>query len=170
MNILFYTPNKQEIGKQLQDLILSLIPPSGLEVFRTPTDFIKRLHQPIYFVDVALLIFSNREELREMVSLSYLFSNLRIILILPDHQPETIALGHKLYPRFISFVDSHLEEVRMVLENFNTSNQSRKMIKSSAGENVLRTEKELSGLPPLIPVNGGFALTPNKIKNRRRQE
>ena len=38
------------------------------------------------------------------------------MLVLSDSHDETIAAGHKLYPRFLTYVDSNLMEVGAVLE------------------------------------------------------
>jgi hypothetical protein len=46
-----------------------------------------------------------------------LFGNIKIVLILPDRNNETIVIGHKLRPRFLSYTDSDFIDVAVVLEN-----------------------------------------------------
>ena len=169
MNILCYAPGQSKIGKQLQDLILTIVPPNHLEVLRSRRGLLKRLHQPIFFIDVAVLVFSNPQELREMVALNYLFGNLRLILILPDHHAETIALGHKLYPRFISFADSDLEDVRMVLKNYLDITESKNIITEPDRKELPAGGRDKSPTAQFRQSMGGYSLTASKIHSEKRQ-
>jgi hypothetical protein len=39
----------------------------------------------------------------------------KVIVILPDKEPETIKLGHKLFPRYMDFIDSNFTGINEVL-------------------------------------------------------
>jgi len=41
---------------------------------------------------------------------------MRIILILPDEDNETITMGHTLFPRFSTYADSDFKDVAAVLK------------------------------------------------------
>ena len=59
---------------------------------------------------------ANQEELMDMISMDDSFFGYRIILVLPDRRRETIRKGHKLFPRFLTFMDSDMELVGEVLK------------------------------------------------------
>lgn len=63
-----------------------------------------------------MIIAANEDQLSAIVSLSEFLENIRDILVLPDGKEATIVKGHKLKPRFITFVDRNLEEVKLILE------------------------------------------------------
>jgi hypothetical protein len=64
---------------------------------------------------VTVLLPASRQELENLVQYADLFSDQKIILVLPDRSKETITMGHALYPRFIGYTDSDLKDVTSVL-------------------------------------------------------
>ncbi|MCJ7779472.1 MAG: hypothetical protein MUQ27_01475, partial [Acidimicrobiia bacterium] len=46
-----------------------------------------------------------------------LLDRIRIILILPDRNKDTINKGHTLFPRFLTYVDGNFDWVTAVLHN-----------------------------------------------------
>jgi hypothetical protein len=44
-----------------------------------------------------------------------LIQNNKSIIVLPDQTPETVSMGHTLYPRFISYLDSDFKDIGSVL-------------------------------------------------------
>jgi len=56
------------------------------------------------------------EGLLKILRIRDLLADVRIVLILPDRRKETIAAGYKLYPRFLTFMDSDPRELAAVLE------------------------------------------------------
>ena len=65
---------------------------------------------------VVVLVANEREELAELLPIMPLFRRVKIILILPDREPETIKLGYQLEPRFLSFIDSGFTMVKEVVQ------------------------------------------------------
>ena len=68
-------------------------------------------HKP----SIAVLGVENHEELRDLIAVRPLFDDMRLILILPDRKKETLAQGHRLYPRFISHAGCEPADVGEVL-------------------------------------------------------
>lgn len=64
---------------------------------------------------VAVLCLASRGELEEIVQHSDLLCDHKILLVLPDRSVESASIGHALYPRFISYNDSDLQDVGWVL-------------------------------------------------------
>ena len=67
-------------------------------------------------LNIAVLEANSMDELKDLVSLHDLFLDIRIILILPDRERETISNAHKLRPRFLAYADSDFESVKVVLK------------------------------------------------------
>jgi hypothetical protein len=107
-------------GGQLRKMIEDVVPNENSEIYSTIDTLGKRLCRPSYNIAVAVLLISSREELRDVLSIRHLFDNVKIILILPDRKNETILLGHKLRPRFLSYTDSDFKDVVAVLKKMLT--------------------------------------------------
>jgi hypothetical protein len=117
MNILFYysEPNNGVDGK-LQEVINTIVPKEKTEIYRSIESLSRRLQQPTQNLGIVVLVAGNKEELLEILSIRDLLNNLRIILILPDREVDTIDKGRALYPRFIGYANGHLMDVSAVLE------------------------------------------------------
>jgi hypothetical protein len=115
MQILFFTTQSDLAAKHLQSVIKTLILKDQLEMYRTFDSLSRRLCQPSNNLDIAVLTVTNGKELRKILSLSDLLSDIRIILILPDSKPDTISKAHTLGPRFLTYLDSDFGEVKSVL-------------------------------------------------------
>jgi hypothetical protein len=63
-----------------------------------------------------VLLTGNRKDLVDLLHTKDLFFDIPMILILPDHEQETMNLGFKMIPRFISYGDDNFEDVKVVLE------------------------------------------------------
>ena len=64
---------------------------------------------------IAILLASSREELQDILSIRELLEDTKIILIVPDTNPDTVAKGHTLRPRFLSDCNSDFVDVAAVL-------------------------------------------------------
>jgi len=116
-DIILYSMFIEGTGGQLRKMIEHVVPNENTEMYSTIDTLGKRLRRPSYNIAVAVLLISSSEELRNVLSIRHLFDNIKIILILPDRKNETIVIGHKLRPRFLSYTDSDFIDVAVVLEN-----------------------------------------------------
>jgi len=115
MNLFFYSTETGGTGGQLQRLVEALVPEEKVEVYRTIGSLSERLYLPRNSTSIAVLYARSKSELSDIVSLGHLFNDVRVILILLDRKDETIALGHRLRPRFLTFINSDLTRVSEVL-------------------------------------------------------
>jgi hypothetical protein len=115
MNLFFYSTETGGTGGKLQRLVEALVPEEKVEVYRTIRRLSERLYLPRNSMSIAVLHARSKRELVDIVSMGTLLHDTRIILILPDWEDETIALGHRLRPRFLTFGDSDFTEVLEVL-------------------------------------------------------
>jgi len=122
MQILFYSPSGNESGDRLKQTLDEVMPGGRVEAFRHVNGLIQRLRMPS--PDLELLIFmpANRHELFAASALLAEMRDLKVVLVLPDREDETIAIAHRLRPRFLTYANGDYTEVREVL---------RKMLKDS---------------------------------------
>lgn len=131
MKIILYLPWTDEIGKRLFGMIEKLVGVDEIEIFRTMDSLVRRLKQPVFDLKITVLLATNRKELSEILSIKDLLRDIKILLILPDGDSDTISMGHKLYPRFISYIDSDFKDVADALG---------KMTDHMASQHELQTE------------------------------
>ena len=115
MGVLLYSTSKKGPGERLQSVIKAFVPKREIELLGTIQSLSRRLREPKDDKDIGILVAASRDELRELVSVSDLLEDLRIVLVLPDREEETIAKGHTLKPRFLSYADSNFIDVAAVL-------------------------------------------------------
>ncbi len=116
MKLLFFVGIINGAGKRLYRIIQSLVPLSQVESHPTIESLNRRLRKPVGHLNIAVMLTSNKKDLLDLLALRDLFWNLRIILIIPDRKPETIAMAHILRPRFLSYADGDFSDVAAVLE------------------------------------------------------
>jgi hypothetical protein len=113
MNVLFYSTG--EPGERLQKVIQELVPKEKLEIYKTFESFSERLRKPMDDIPVAVILAASEDDLLTILSISHLLYDVRFILILPDREDPTVAIGHSLRPRFLGYTDSDFREVTAVL-------------------------------------------------------
>jgi hypothetical protein len=116
MRLLLYTPVSEACNDQLQRLIGELIPLNDVEVYRSIETLSSRLRQCAHDLSIAVLHAARREDLSDILSIRDLLRDMRIILILPDRDESTVAKGHTLRPRFLSYTDGGFADVFSVLK------------------------------------------------------
>ncbi len=93
-----------------------LTPGKKAKVFRTMESLFTRLQKPLPLKPVLVLYIDNREDLDRFISHKPLLNDIPLILILPEGENQMIARGHTLRPRFLSYHDGDLNEVKGVLK------------------------------------------------------
>jgi hypothetical protein len=94
-----------------------------VEIYYTLEKFYQRLTQSGSSNAVTVLLIASRHELENIVQYADLLCDQKIILVLPDRAQDTLSMGHALYPRYISYTDSDLQDVTSVLRKLITRNQ-----------------------------------------------
>lgn len=121
-NLLFYSTHAGKTEERLRQGIEGLVPNEKIHIYRTIDSLSRRLHQSCHDIDVAVLLATAKEELSGILSVRELLVDVRIILVLPDQDKETIKKGHTLWPRFLTYASSDFSDVAAVL---------RKMLQNS---------------------------------------
>jgi hypothetical protein len=113
--LLLYTPLAHKASYRLEEAVAAVVPEQTTEVVHTAEGFTRRLSRPFNGLEVAVILAPGREKLQELQSLDQMLERLRIILILPDADPQTIAQGHNLRPRYLADIQSDFQDVAAVL-------------------------------------------------------
>ena len=117
MKILYFSTLSADSAKTLDDLIKSHVPNDALETYRDMANFKERLNQPIDNISVALIAVDNNT-LKKLQTLEKQLKKLRLVVILPTKDKETVALGNKLHPRFLSYTFGNFSVVKTVLKKY----------------------------------------------------
>ena len=115
--IIFFSTSCGEVEERLMRTIEAVAVGMNIKTYRTIDSLSEGLRQPRNWDDVAILLTSSRVELHylNLISLRTLLWDMRTIVILPDSNPETVAKGHILRPRFLSYCDGDFMDVAAVL-------------------------------------------------------
>jgi hypothetical protein len=116
MKVLYYGTINHSDGNRLQKAIESIVPIENAEIYTEIEQLGRRLHLPTCDISIFIFFTKSKAELFDLVLLKESLLNLRIILILPDEDKETINMGHTLFPRFITYIDSDFNDVKAVLK------------------------------------------------------
>ena len=115
MKLICYANPDDEAAQRASDVVHGLVPRSDTEVCPSVENLSRKLRQPGNGFSLAVLLTKSQEDLSDILSLSDLLHDLRIILILPDRHKDTIARALTLRPRFLTFADSDFTELSAVL-------------------------------------------------------
>lgn len=130
MRILVYAPSEGGSGKDLRK-VMEERGFGEAETHDTMEGLCVSLRQPRGDMVFAVLLAESREELDKLLSIRHLLSDIRMILILPDRESDTIAKGHSLRPRFLTYSDANFTDIAVVLNRM--SGKDEKGVIPSAG-------------------------------------
>lgn len=115
MGSLFYAPPDDIKCEKILDAVKRLDLKEQIEVYRTAESLIERLRNPTFNIPVCLFCTPTQEAFLEICSIHQWFDGLRVILLLPDRERETVSRAHRLMPRFVSYLDDGPASVIAVL-------------------------------------------------------
>ncbi len=115
MEFLFYSSEKNGVGKRVQDIIEGLVSEKEVGIYRTVESLTGRLLQLPRNLSMSVILTTTIKELEDVIMLHELLFDIPIIFILPDRNIETSLKGQKLRPRFSSCIDSDFTDVSAVL-------------------------------------------------------
>jgi hypothetical protein len=118
MHILLYTDSDDNaVNDSLLSNFKSKVSAEYIESIDHMEKFTKRVHRLPKGIDIAVFLARDKECLCDLVSLKDFLDGISIILLLPDLEKDIVLIATKLYPSFMSKVDSDLGLVSDVLGN-----------------------------------------------------
>ena len=113
--LLLYAPLAHRASELLEEAVAAVIPEQMTERLHTAKSLAERLRNPLNGLEVAILLAATRQDLQELQALEQMLERLRVILILPDATPQSIAQAHNLRPRYLTNIQSDFQDVAAVL-------------------------------------------------------
>jgi len=115
-NVILYIPPTQRVGSRLKKNIEAVVMEDDITLVQSAENLDRILRKPLNNVDAAVLLNASEESLLDILPLRDSLLRIPVILILSDQKNQTLAKGHALRPRFISYTDSDFRDVRAVLK------------------------------------------------------
>jgi hypothetical protein len=109
--ILLYAEQNDRVVETLQKLLAGL----KTERFRSVASIAKRLSRPCHGLEIALVVIREEDEMIRIAEIENLIRGLRLVVVLPGHDPEMVSMAHKLGPRFIAYADNGFEQAVAVI-------------------------------------------------------
>ena len=115
MKCIFYEKKSGIIAGQIIGLLKASAIENNTELYHTIRTLSQRLTRPIDGLAIMVLIAGDRKDLLNILAMQKLFGVIKIIIILPDREDESVKIGYKLQPRFLTYVNGDISEVHGVL-------------------------------------------------------
>lgn len=116
---------------RLKKRIKRVVPTGSFQIRRGSEEISQELRRSLGEYTIAVLVAKNSQDLEEYISLEHLLKNLPLILVLPDFEQDTLSKAYRLYPRFISHVESDFKNIPRVLEKMLTNMRSKHSAETS---------------------------------------
>jgi hypothetical protein len=123
MRVLFYAQSGDQAGDRLKRTLDEMLPPNIVETHRTLTGLVQRLRNNRVDLDLIILMPGSRLELSGVFKILEELGDVRLVLVLPDEEDETIAMAHRLRPRYVTYAHGEYSELSQVLQKMLTKNQ-----------------------------------------------
>jgi hypothetical protein len=136
MKCIFYEKRSGIIAGQIIGLLKASAAENKTELYHTIRTLSQRLTRPIDGLAIMVLIAGDRKDLLSILAIQKLFGLIRIIIILPDREDESVKMGYKLQPRFLTYVNGDISEVQAIL---------RKLLEMSASNEKVSGEHSSAG-------------------------
>ncbi len=130
--LLFYQDQAENSGDHIQSRLAQLPLRERVEVSRSIEGLAARLWRPAVNLLIVILLAADRQELEELLAIRHLLGKARVFLLIADEEEETIALAHRLRPRYLGYLGDDFSELASVLE---------KLIKEHQGEGRVSTNR-----------------------------
>jgi hypothetical protein len=114
-DLVFYAKNHEDIPRKLRDILEPLLFDERIELYRSLASLKQRFCLPSERRIIAIIFATDKEDLLDIISMKYFFSDVQVVLILPSRKKDIIALGHGLRPRFITYKDADFRELLSVI-------------------------------------------------------
>jgi len=114
--IIFFIPTRNNAEKRLMGAVERLVPTLRMKICRNSYSLRRRLlpggNSPLAVVILA----ATKQDLLSVMPLRELLLSFRIIMVLPDSDDVTLAMGWGMWPRFVSYADGDFRDVAGVLD------------------------------------------------------
>ena len=115
MKELFYIPLHWGFRKRFRQEVEMVVSKKERIVYRTIDGLAQRFRKGGKDISIAVILAADLEDLFDLLYIRGLLEDIKLILILPDREKSTMAMGHILHPRFLTSIDNSFKDVAAVL-------------------------------------------------------
>ena len=119
MKIIYYCSEADSDFNKINRIIEVMVPVKKFETAASLKIMENHLLSSLSVDFVIILQVSDAAELQKIIELKELLLDYRIIIILPDDNPDTTVLAHTLHPRLVTYKDGDFLDVAAVLSRMN---------------------------------------------------
>ena len=116
MTIILCTGADREQSIRLEASVKAASQQVDLEICKNIDVLLNYLRHPNSRSSIIILMLENKAILERVYEVGKWFYGCRLILILPDSDNRTIAMGHSLGPRYLSYLGGDYSDVAQVLK------------------------------------------------------
>jgi len=116
MMLLLYAKAKNGVSSELKQVLNGRTSDACLESYSNLDDVFQRLRQPRLNLKIGVLAVGSEAELDRLLTIRELLSDMRLVIVLSDKDPQTVSKAHALAPRFITFSDAGIDPLVSVVE------------------------------------------------------
>jgi len=134
MELLLYAPVSQDVRERVVDTLEPVVPDDSMRVCSTIGNLYRNLQTSRQHLTIAVLVLSNRNDLKKLRSIRPMFQGVRVLLVLPDTEEETIAMAHRFQPRYLTFVDKNIPALATVVDRMRKSTHRKEGLGDNKGQ------------------------------------
>jgi len=113
--IVLFIPSRNDAEKRLMAALERTVPRGSLKIYRNPDSLRRRLLPGRSNGLTLVILAATKQDLLAVVPLREMLLGFRVIMVLPDSDDLTLAMGWGMWPRFVSYADGNFEDVAGVL-------------------------------------------------------
>jgi hypothetical protein len=115
MKLFLYAPVGREVRERVMGVLKTIVPEGSIQICWTIHNLCRSLQTPKQDLTITVVLAGSPKDLFELLPLRPVFRDVRIILVLPDTEEQTIAMAHRLRPRFLTYIDSNIAALGTVV-------------------------------------------------------
>jgi hypothetical protein len=112
MRILYYSPHLKGIGRTIYRTIVDEAPGSTVAVCRTMDCLANSIEKSREDPVIAVVLAEREEHLLNAYFIKHRLYRAPLLLVLPDREPETRAIGFRIKAHSLCYTDSTVDEIR----------------------------------------------------------
>jgi hypothetical protein len=114
--VILFIPEDTEQPAGLSEMLGCISVFAVTEIVRSLGDLSREILSQVHRRrPVVIVVPLTRADLENLVNVCERFENSRIVLVLPDADEQTVALGHRMRPRFVGYLGNGLAQITEVV-------------------------------------------------------
>ena len=116
MNLVLYAPPGDDDGSRLEALVRDTRSGESLEVYHSLAGLVRALGDRRNGPTTCILVTPDRRQLLEIAESRDALGGVHLVLVLPDQDEETLAIAHRLRPRFLTCGGGNFRDLLAVID------------------------------------------------------